>query len=161
MTSRVELDIDARQPQLAALFANPQNRPEWMDDLERIEPISGAPGQFGSIYRLVPKRKGWEFVATVVRRALPMEVALLLIGPQRTCGGAVASWRRRRKTRLLCPLNSSRTMKAQRSLSRSDGVSVSSRSRPKRISSERWDALMRGASFPSSRVLNSPVTLSS
>jgi len=81
MTSRVELDIDARQPQLAALFANPQNRPEWMDDLERIEPISGAPGQFGSIYRLVPKRKGWEFVATVVRRALPMEVAVLLIGP--------------------------------------------------------------------------------
>jgi hypothetical protein len=81
MTSRVELDIDARQPQLAELFADPQNAPAWMDDLERIEPISGAPGQFGSVYRLVPKRKGWEFVATVVRRALPMEVGLLLTGP--------------------------------------------------------------------------------
>jgi hypothetical protein len=81
MTSRVELDIDARQPQLAALFADPQNSTEWMDDVDRIEPISGAPGQFGSIYRLVSKRKGWEFVATVVRRALPMEVALLLTGP--------------------------------------------------------------------------------
>lgn len=81
MTSRIELDIDARQPQLAALFADPQNSPIWMDDLDRIEPISGAPGQFGSIYRLVPKRKGWQLVATVVRRALPMELALLLTGP--------------------------------------------------------------------------------
>ena len=81
MTSRVELDIDARQPQLAELFADPQNAPAWMDDVERIEPISGVPGQFGSVYRLVPKHGGWEFVATVVRRVLPTEVGLSLKGP--------------------------------------------------------------------------------
>jgi len=84
MTSRVELDINEPQTQLARLFADPRNNPAWMDNVERIEPISGAAGQFGSVYRMVPKGRGWMFVATVVERALPEEVRLLLRGPRVT-----------------------------------------------------------------------------
>ena len=84
MTSRVELDINERQSRLAALMADPQNNPAWMDDLARIEPIKGAAGQFGSVYRMVPKRRGWAFVATVVERTLPKELRLLLTGPHVT-----------------------------------------------------------------------------
>jgi hypothetical protein len=81
MTSRVELDIEGGQSELAQLFADPRNTPAWMDEVARIEPISGAPGQFGSVYRIVPKPHSWEFVATVVKRALPAELGLLLKGP--------------------------------------------------------------------------------
>ena len=84
MTSRVELDINEPRTELAHLFADPTNNPAWMDDVERIEPISGAAGQFGSVYRMVPKGGGWVFIATVIERALPQEVRLLLRGPRVT-----------------------------------------------------------------------------
>ena len=81
MKSTVELDIDARQTEVSELFANPLNNPRWMDDLERIEPISGELGRPGSVYRMVPREGGlggMEFVATVVKRELPDEVRLAL-----------------------------------------------------------------------------------
>ena len=78
MKSTVELDIDAPQAQLAELFANPHNNPRWMDDVDRIEPISGDLGAPGSVYRLVPTRGSMVFVATVVTRALPAKVRLSL-----------------------------------------------------------------------------------
>jgi hypothetical protein len=79
--SVVELDIDAPQKQVAALFADPQNSTSWMDDLERYEPVSGTPGTPGSTYRLVPKHGTMLFTATVVARDLPNEVRLSLDAP--------------------------------------------------------------------------------
>jgi hypothetical protein len=55
MKSVIELDIEAQQDEVAQLFADPSNNPMWMDDLERIEPISGNLGEPSSIYRLIPK----------------------------------------------------------------------------------------------------------
>jgi len=81
MTSRVELDINEGQAQVAELFTDPRNSPAWMDDLERVEPISGELGQPGSMYRLVPKKGRLVFVATVVSRLLPVELQVRLDNP--------------------------------------------------------------------------------
>ena len=78
MESVVELEIDVGQAALAELFADPRNNPLWMDDIERIEPISGQLGLPGSTYRLVPKRGPFTFIATVVSRDLPNRLALTL-----------------------------------------------------------------------------------
>jgi hypothetical protein len=78
MKSVIELDIDVPQARLAALFADPRHNTAWMDDLERLEPISGEPGLPGSKYRLVPKKGKMVFVATVITRTLPTEVRLRL-----------------------------------------------------------------------------------
>jgi hypothetical protein len=76
--SVVELDINVPQERLAALFADPRNSTEWMDDLARYEPLSGVPGTPGSTYRLVPKTGKMIFVATVIATRLPTEVCLHL-----------------------------------------------------------------------------------
>jgi hypothetical protein len=78
MTSHVELDIAAPQARVAELFVDPRNNSRWMDDLDHIEPVSGELGEAGSSYRLVPKKGSMTFVATIVMRALPSEVRLLL-----------------------------------------------------------------------------------
>lgn len=78
MKSRVDLEIDAPQAELAALFADPGNTARWMHDVERIEPVVGEPGQPGSTYQMVPARGRMFFIATVLKRALPAEVQLLL-----------------------------------------------------------------------------------
>lgn len=78
MMSRVELEIDAPQAHVAELMADPRNNLRWMDEIDRIEPISGELGQPGSVYRLVPKKGTFVFVATVVTRALPTELRLSL-----------------------------------------------------------------------------------
>jgi len=80
MKSVVEIDIDAPQQRVAALFADPSRSAEWMEDLELYEPIDGEPGAPGSIYRLVQKRGG-AFVGTVVSRDLPREHQLYLDAP--------------------------------------------------------------------------------
>ena len=80
MRSVVEVDIEAPQHKVAALFADPGNSMEWMEDMAQYEPIGGEPGMPGSIYRLVPK-DGEAFVATVVSRDLPREHQLYLDAP--------------------------------------------------------------------------------
>ena len=76
--SIVELDIHSPRQKVAALFADPENNIEWMDDLDRYEPVSGQPGMPGSKYRLVPKKGKMVFVATVIARDLPDESRLSL-----------------------------------------------------------------------------------
>jgi hypothetical protein len=78
MTSRVELDIQARQEAVAEAFAEPRNNLAWMEDIDRIEPIAGELGQTGSTYRMVPKRGNRIFIARVANRALPVELKLSL-----------------------------------------------------------------------------------
>jgi len=78
MKSVIELDINVQQATCAELFADPNNNPKWMDDIERIESISGKLGEPGSVYRLVPKSGKLVFVATVISRDLPAELKLLL-----------------------------------------------------------------------------------
>ena len=56
MKSVVEMDIAAQQSIVADLYMDPANNPKWMDELDRIEPISGDLGEPGSVYRMVPKR---------------------------------------------------------------------------------------------------------
>jgi hypothetical protein len=80
MKSIVSVDIDAPQQQVAALFTDPGYSTEWMDDIERCEPLSGQPGTPGSRYRLVPKRGSLSFTATVISRELPDDVRLSLDG---------------------------------------------------------------------------------
>jgi Polyketide cyclase / dehydrase and lipid transport len=82
MTSTVDLEINAPQAQLAQLLADPNSNPRWMDDIEKVEPVSGWLGEPGSKYRLVPKRGNTVFVATVVKRALPTELTLSLDEPR-------------------------------------------------------------------------------
>ena len=78
MKSVVELEIDVPQERLAALFADPRQNTKWMDDLDRVETISGQLGMPGSQYRLVPKKGKMVFVATVLSRDLPTESRLNL-----------------------------------------------------------------------------------
>ena len=78
MKSIVELDIEAPRGEVAALYGDPSHSTSWMDDVERYEPLSGAPGMPGSTYRLVPKRGDMIFIATVLSRDLPREVRLRL-----------------------------------------------------------------------------------
>jgi hypothetical protein len=49
-----------------------------MDDVDRVETISGQLGMPGSKYRLVPKKGKMVFVATVLARNLPSESHLSL-----------------------------------------------------------------------------------
>jgi hypothetical protein len=81
MKSVVELDIKAQQELVADLFMDPSNNPRWMAGVARIEPISGEPGEPGSVYRMVPKRDDRVFVATVLARHPPDETRLTLVAP--------------------------------------------------------------------------------
>ena len=78
MKSVVELDIAAQQSAVADLFMDPLNNTKWMSGLDRIEPISGEPGEPGSVYRMVPKRDDRVFIATVLARNAPTETRLSL-----------------------------------------------------------------------------------
>jgi hypothetical protein len=76
--SVIEIEIHLPQVRLAALYADPKLNTRWMDDVERMEPISGQLGMPGSKYRLVPKKGDMVFVATVLARNLPAELHLSL-----------------------------------------------------------------------------------
>ncbi len=78
MKSVIELEIDVPQARLATLFADPQQNTKWMDDVDKVETISGQLGMPGSKYRLVPKKGKMVFVATVLARNLPSESHLSL-----------------------------------------------------------------------------------
>lgn len=78
MKSFIELEIDVPQARVAKLFADPQQNTKWMDDVDRVETISGQLGMPGSKYRLVPKKGRMVFVATVISRNLPTESRLSL-----------------------------------------------------------------------------------
>jgi uncharacterized protein YndB with AHSA1/START domain len=78
MTSVVELEIDAPRDAVATLYADPSTMKQWMDDLERYEPLSGQAGMPGSTFRMVPREGSMVFVGTVLSRDLPNEVRLRL-----------------------------------------------------------------------------------
>ena len=80
MKSIVEVEINAPRSDVVALLADPANMPQWMDDLARIEPISGEPGMPGSGFRMVgkPGTAQTDFVVTVTARNLPDVFALKL-----------------------------------------------------------------------------------
>jgi len=78
MRSVVVVDINAPQEEVASLFADPNNNAKWMEDVDRIEPLSGEQGMTGSTYRLIPKHGSMLFTATVVSRNLPNELWLSL-----------------------------------------------------------------------------------
>jgi hypothetical protein len=78
MKSTLELVIRAPLPEVAALFSEPRQNPEWMDEAAWVEPLRGQLGETGSAYRIVPKEGRGAFVATVVTRRLPDEVRLVL-----------------------------------------------------------------------------------
>jgi hypothetical protein len=84
MKSIVQLDIEAPRAGVAALFFDPTTTPKWMDDLDRIEPISGKLGMPGSRYRMVPKEGSMVFDVTVVSRNPPTDVQLHLDGSNST-----------------------------------------------------------------------------
>jgi hypothetical protein len=83
MKSIVELEIEAPLEKVAALLADPGTMTKWMDDLERVEPLSGEPGMPGSTFRMVGKASGPQrnFVVTVKERTLPKTLRLKLQSP--------------------------------------------------------------------------------
>jgi hypothetical protein len=83
MKSAVELEIEAPLEKVAALLADPGNMTKWMEDLERVEPLSGEPGMPGSTFRMVGKAGGQQrdFVVTVTGRTLPNRLGLKLQSP--------------------------------------------------------------------------------
>jgi hypothetical protein len=83
MRSVIQLDINAPQPLVSALFMDPANAPKWMHDLARIEFITGESGEPGSTYRMVPKRNDRVFVATVLAKE-PERSQLSLDSPTAT-----------------------------------------------------------------------------
>jgi polyketide cyclase/dehydrase/lipid transport protein len=78
MRDVVDVEIRAPKETVAELFSDPTQSTGWMEDLERYEPITGAPGFPGSTYRLVSKSGKMDFVGTVVSRELPNRVNLVL-----------------------------------------------------------------------------------
>ena len=84
MKSSVAIDIRAPRRRVAELFADPLNNPRWMNELDRIEVVSGHLGTQGSRYRMVSRDGGMDFVATVVLRDLPDELHLRLDGARLT-----------------------------------------------------------------------------
>jgi len=78
MRDVVDVEIHAPQETVAELFSDPTQSTGWMEDLERYEPITGAPGFPGSTYRLVSRSGKMDFVGTVVSRELPNRVNLVL-----------------------------------------------------------------------------------
>src|SRR5436853_5076449 len=78
--SLVELEIERPLEKVAALLADPGNMTKWMNDLERVEPLSGEPGMPGSTFRMVGKAGGpqKDFVVMVTARTLPKTVRLKL-----------------------------------------------------------------------------------
>jgi len=81
MRDVVDVEIHAPQETVAELFSDPTQSTGWMEDLERYEPITGAPGFPGSTYRLVSRSGKMDFVGTVVSRELPNHVNLVLESP--------------------------------------------------------------------------------
>jgi len=80
MRSCVAIEVRAPHSTVAELFADPLNSPRWMNELDRVEAVSGHLGAQGSKYRMVSKDGGMDFVATVVLRDLPNELHLRLDG---------------------------------------------------------------------------------
>ena len=66
--SIVVAEIHVPQVRLANLYADPKQNSKWMDDIERIDPISGELGLPGSKYRLVPKKGDSAFVLDAFKR---------------------------------------------------------------------------------------------
>lgn len=80
MRTVIAIDVNVSQARLAPLLADPELSTKWMEDVDRVEPISGLLGMQGSRYRLVPKTGGMEFIATVVGRDIPAELRVSLEG---------------------------------------------------------------------------------
>ena len=81
MRDVLEIEIKASLEKVAALFADPQRTPEWMQDTE-YQPLTGKAGEPGSRYQLTQREGKITFVATVVRLQLPREVEILLEAPK-------------------------------------------------------------------------------
>jgi polyketide cyclase/dehydrase/lipid transport protein len=82
MKSTVIVEINLPKERVAELFTDPRNSTRWMDDVDRIEVVSGELGMPGSKYRIVPKKGNMVFVATVLTRDLPDEARLRLDSAQ-------------------------------------------------------------------------------
>ena len=76
--SVVELEINVPQAKLAELYTAPDLFTEWMDDVERCEPLSGDGRAPGSTFRLVPKKGNMIFVGRIVAMDLPHRAQLIL-----------------------------------------------------------------------------------
>src|SRR5262245_53899929 len=83
MKSTVELEINAPLQTVTTLFADPTSMTKWMDDLERVEPLSGELGMPGSRFRMVGKAGTLQsnFIVTVTVRSLPKMFGLKLQSP--------------------------------------------------------------------------------
>src|SRR6266571_7190749 len=81
MKSTVTVEINLPREKVDDLFTDPRNSTLWMNDVDRIEVVSGQLGMPGSKYRLVPRKGNMVFVATVLSRDLPNEARLVLDSP--------------------------------------------------------------------------------
>jgi len=82
MRSVIELEINAPREKVAELFDNPRMFPRWMDEVERVEPVSSSSRvPLGSEFRIVPKEGRRVFRGRFLRREPPYRTRLLLDAP--------------------------------------------------------------------------------
>jgi hypothetical protein len=81
MKDVIAIEIERPPAEVSALMTDPRQNTRWMDDIARVEPVSGELGTPGSRYRLVPKKGNRVFVATIVSSG-PNEARLSLEAPQ-------------------------------------------------------------------------------
>jgi uncharacterized protein YndB with AHSA1/START domain len=82
MKSVIELEINAPQDRVAELFDNPRMFPRWMDDVDRVEPLSNTSYlSLGADFRIVPKTGKRIFRGRLLRREPPYRSRLRLEAP--------------------------------------------------------------------------------
>lgn len=64
MKFRLELTINRPRAEVWTIFMNPENLNKWQPTLIKTEPLSGTPGQPGTVTKLTYEENGREFSLT-------------------------------------------------------------------------------------------------
>lgn len=75
--------IRAPRDRVVELFSNPDNLAKWQDGFEKVEPVSGTPGQVGAQKKMFYKQGGreMELLETITLNRLPDEFSALYQHP--------------------------------------------------------------------------------
>lgn len=76
MKFKCSVEIESPIERVVQLFLDQSQRAEWQDGYLRAEPVSGSPGEVGSVTRLFfeSKRHKMELLETILAKDLPHEI---------------------------------------------------------------------------------------
>ena len=71
------MEISAPRERVVTLFRNPDNLGKWQDGFERVEQVSGTPGETGAQKKMFYSHRGhkMELLETITENRLPDEFA--------------------------------------------------------------------------------------